>query len=84
MINIFFTEFFRIFHKTVTYEQPAFTLKSGDIYKNISWSELKKAEVGTQWSNSETATVIYKDEFGALIRFIDSYKDAYLDYFYFL
>lgn len=25
----------------VTYEQPAFTLKSGDIYKNISWSELK-------------------------------------------
>lgn len=81
MINIFFTEFFRIFHKTVTYEQPAFTLKSGDIYKNISWSELKKAEVGTQWSNSETATVIYKYEFGALIRFIDSYKDAYLDYF---
>ena len=70
--------------ETVTYEQPAFTLKSGDIYKNISWSELKKAEVGTQWSNSETATVIYKDEFGALIRFIDSYKDAYLNYFHFL
>ena len=68
----------------VTYEQPAFTLKDGDIYKNISWSELKKAEVGTQWSNSETATVIYKHEIGVLIRFIDSYNDDYLNYFHFL
>lgn len=70
--------------ETVTYEQPAFTLKSGDIYKNISWSELKKAEIGKTWINNEKATVIYKDEIGALIRFVDAFGEVYLNYFHFL
>lgn len=70
--------------ETVTYEQPAFTLNDGDIYKNISWSELKKAEIGKTWINNEEATVIYKDEIGALIRFVDAFGEVYLNYFHFL
>lgn len=70
--------------ETVTYEHPAFTLDDKETYKNVSWDELKKAEIGKTWINNEKATVIYKDEFGALIRFIDSYNDAYLNYFHFL
>ncbi|WP_299522809.1 hypothetical protein [uncultured Methanobrevibacter sp.] len=65
-------------------EQPAFTLNAGDNYEHVSWNELKKAETGKTWSNGEEATIIYKDEIGALIRFIDEYKEVYLNYFHFL
>jgi hypothetical protein len=70
--------------ETVTYEQPAFTLNDKDTIKNVSWNELKKAEAGKTWSNCEEATIIYKDEIGALIRFIDEYNEVYLNYFHFL
>ena len=65
-------------------EQPAFTLNDKDTIKNVSWNELKKAEAGKTWSNCEEATIIYKDEIGALIRFIDEYNEVYLNYFHFL
>lgn len=65
-------------------EQPAFTLNDKETYKNVSWNELKQSEVGTQWSNGEKATLIYKDNLGALIRFEDEYGEIYLNYFHFL
>ena len=65
-------------------EQPAFTLNDKETYKNVSCDELKKAEIGKTWINNEEATVIYKDEIGALIRFVDAFGDAYLNYFHFL
>ncbi|WP_299523210.1 hypothetical protein [uncultured Methanobrevibacter sp.] len=70
--------------ETITHEQPAFTLNNKDNYKPVSWNELKKAETGKTWNNGEQATIIYKDEIGALIRFIDEYKEVYLNYFHFL
>lgn len=65
-------------------EQPAFILMSEKSKLNISWNELKQSEVGTQWSNGEKATLIYKDNLGALIRFEDEYGEIYLNYFHFL
>lgn len=65
-------------------EQPAFTLNDKETYKNVSWDELKKAEIGKTWINNEKATVIYKDEIGALIRFVDAFGEVYLNYFHFL
>lgn len=65
-------------------EQPAFTLNDKETYKNVSWDELKKAEIGKTWINNEEATVIYKDEIGALIRFVDAFGEVYLNYFHFL
>lgn len=65
-------------------EQPAFTLNDKETYKNVSWDELKKAEIGKTWINNEKATIIYKDEIGALIRFVDAFGEVYLNYFHFL
>lgn len=65
-------------------EQPAFTLINKKTVLNVSWNELKQSEVGTQWSNGEKATLIYKDNLGALIRFEDEYGEIYLNYFHFL
>lgn len=65
-------------------EQPAFTLNDKETYKNVSWDELKKAEIGKTWINNEKATVIYKDEIGSLIRFVDAFGEVYLNYFHFL
>lgn len=65
-------------------EQPAFTLINKKTVLNVSWNELKQSEVGTQWSNREKATLIYKDNLGALIRFEDEYGEIYLNYFHFL
>jgi hypothetical protein len=65
-------------------EQPAFILMSEKSKLNISWNELKQSEVGTQWSNGEKATLIYKDNLGSLIRFEDEYGEIYLNYFHFL
>lgn len=70
--------------ETVTYEHPAFTLDDKETYKNVSWDELKKAEIGKTWINNEEATIIYKDEIGALIRFVDAFGEVYLNYFHFL
>ena len=65
-------------------EQPAFILFNNDNGLNITWDMLKKADVGDEWENKEVATMIYKDEIGCLIRFIDSYGEVYLNYFHFL
>ena len=61
-------------------EQPAFVISS----VSVSWNELRKAEIGTQWGDKETATVIYSDEYGVLVRFIDEYDEVYVNYFHFL
>ena len=65
-------------------EQPAFTLINKKTVLNVSWNELKKAEIGKTWINNEEATVIYKDEIGSLIRFVDAFGEVYLNYFHFL
>lgn len=65
-------------------EQPAFTLINKKTVLNVSWNELKKAEIGKTWINNEEATIIYKDEIGALIRFVDAFGEVYLNYFHFL
>lgn len=72
---------------TIDYEkeQPAFTLiNHDDTIINVSWDDLKKAEIGDCWENLEKATVIYKDSTGCLIRFTDEYGEIYLNYFHFL
>ncbi len=70
--------------ETVTYEHPAFTLDDKETYKNVSWDELKQSDIGKEWINGEKATLLYKDESGVLIRFVDEYNEVYLNYFHFL
>nr|WP_303210356.1 hypothetical protein [Methanobrevibacter smithii] len=65
-------------------EQPAFTLINNNNVLEVSWNELKEADVGKEWENNEKATLIYKDNLGALIRFEDEYGEIYLNYFHFL
>ena len=65
-------------------ERPAFALINNGKVLNISWEELRKAELGTCWDNLEKATIIYKYDEGALIRFTDEYGEIYLNYFHFL
>lgn len=65
-------------------EQPAFTLINNNNVLEVSWNELKEADVGKEWENNEKATLIYKDDLGALIRFEDEYSEIYLNYFHFL
>lgn len=65
-------------------EQPAFTLNDKETYKNVSWDELKQSDIGKEWINGEKATLLYKDESGVLIRFVDEYNEVYLNYFHFL
>lgn len=66
-------------------EKPAFALINTDnTVLNIKWEQLKKAQIGQSWSNGETATILYKDESGVLIRFVDEYNEVYLNYFHFL
>lgn len=64
---------------------PAFALMNGDEVLNISWNELEKAELSTEWQNGkEKAKIIYKDDEGVLIRFEDEYGEVYLNYFHFI
>ena len=66
-------------------EKPAFALIDTDeSVLNVSWDELKKADVDDGWCNGESALIIHKDELGVLIRFIDNYDEIYLNYFHFL
>ena len=88
-----------------TKEEPAFILKSTDndhhtpdLEVGVSWSELKNSKPGDCWeselrNNTETATVLYVDDDGCFIRFIehyhpvhgdDDYKEVFLRYFHFL
>ena len=61
-------------------EQPAFLIEDVP----VSWVELKQSETGTKWGDKETATIIYCDEYGTLVRFIDEYEEVYLNYFHYL
>ena len=70
--------------ESITFEQPAFSLSDDETILEISWDDLKTSEVGVGWHNGESAILIYKDEFGALVRFIDNYDETYLNYFHFL
>lgn len=65
-------------------EQPAFTLINKKTVLNVSWNELKQSDIGKEWINGEKATLLYKDESGVLIRFVDEYDEVYLNYFHFL
>lgn len=65
-------------------EQPAFTLINKKTVLNVSWNELKQSDIGKEWINGEKATLLYKDESGVLIRFVDEYNEVYLNYFHFL
>lgn len=62
----------------------AITLVSDDKIMSISWNELKNSTTGMTWENVEKATVLYKDEEGALIRFKDEYEEIYITYFHFI
>lgn len=65
-----------------TCEPPAFEISDN----TVSWNMLKKSEINTCWEsddNTESAVVIFKDQYGALIRFqIDD--DFSVNYFHFL
>lgn len=63
-------------------EPPAFTIKDNI----VSWTVLKKAEIGMKWCSkdgSEEATILYKDEYGALLRFKYN-EEFYINYFHYL
>ena len=65
---------------TFTSEKPVFTI--GDT--KISWSLLKESHQGTEWIyDNNRATILFKDEYGAFIRFIIN-GDVFLEYFHFL
>ncbi|MBQ2652572.1 MAG: hypothetical protein IJF83_03375 [Methanobrevibacter sp.] len=63
-------------------EPPAFAIKGHE----ISWTALKKSDVNTTWQSGdgeEIAIVIFKDQYGALVRFQFD-DDFYVNYFHFL
>ena len=63
-----------------TTEKPVFTI--GDT--KISWSLLKECHQGTEWiCENDRCTVIFKDDYGAFIRFIIN-EEVFLEYFHFL
>ena len=73
-------------HMDFEKEVPAFALinsKTGNVV-NILWEDLKRATLGQIWSNGEVATVIFVDEQGVLVRFVDELGAAFLNYFHFL
>ena len=61
-------------------EQCAFKLNS----ISITWDDLKMADINTSWNDGiDSATVIFKDDFGVLVRFISS-EDIFIEYYNFL
>lgn len=65
-----------------TSEPPAFEISDN----TVSWNMLKKSEINTCWESdddTESAVVIFKDQYGALVRFqIDD--EFSVNYFHFL
>ena len=56
-------------------EKPAFTLlgktNSMEQIIKVGYDELRKSQIGDKWqTNDEIAIILFKDEYGALIRFI--------------
>jgi len=68
-----------------TNEPPAFSLGGT---KDVSWTDLKNSTLGNEWvSDGEVATVIFKDDYGILIRFRNSNPKmfpTYLEYYNFI
>ena len=70
-----------------TNEPPVFILGEKKI---ISWSDLKNSELGDEWvSDDEIATVIFKDDYGVLIRFKNTDNelnlyDTHIEYYNFI
>ena len=63
-------------------EQPAFEISDN----KVSWNTLKNSEINTTWKSndeSESAVVIFKDQYGAMIRFMMDNK-IQVNYFNFL
>lgn len=63
-------------------EPPAFKIKDN----TISWTTLKKSEINTKWMSQdekEIAIIIFKDKYGALVRF-QFENDFFVNYFHFL
>ena len=63
-------------------QTPAFNLK--DII--VSWDNLKEANINTVWNSddgTENAVMIFKDNYGALIRF-QIINDFSIEYYHFL
>ena len=61
-------------------EPPAFTVGK----TIVSWDMLRKCEVNTSWSGGdETATVLFKDDFGVLILF-ELGIEIFINYFHFI
>ncbi|MCL2115466.1 MAG: hypothetical protein FWH29_04520 [Methanobrevibacter sp.] len=54
----------------------------------ITWSDLKNSETSKEWgdlkNNEIVATVLFKDDYGVLIRFRDSNQEIYIDYYRFI
>ena len=64
------------------HEPPAFEITDN----TVSWNTLKESDVNTTWKSkdkTESAVVIFKDEFGALIRFMID-DEFNVNYFHFL
>ena len=63
-------------------EPPAFEI-TGNV---VSWNCLRESEVGSVWKSDdglESAVVVFKDDFGALVRF--NFCDEFrVNYFHFL
>ena len=61
-------------------EPPAFMVGS----EAISWSMLKNAEINNSWnSEDESATVLFKDDYGVLIRFKIGFE-FFINYYHFI
>lgn len=63
-------------------EPPAFAIKGHE----ISWTTLKKSEINARWESDdgmEVAVVMFKDQYGALVRF-QFEDDFFVNYFHFL
>ena len=63
-------------------EPPAFEIEDNI----ISWTMLKNSEIGASWqskNNDEKATVLYIDEYGALVRFQFD-NEFFVNYFHYL
>lgn len=60
-------------------EPPAFIID--DI--TVTWDDLKNSEINMAWGSDETATVVFKDQYGVLIRFMYS-DEVFIEYYHFL
>lgn len=67
-------------------EPPAFTLEGSNQNIPVSYGMLKKSSTGKIWSTDlMEATVLFNDDYGCLIRFIDiDHDDVNVMYYHYL